>query len=150
MTTTHFRSCTLCEAGCGVAVTLDGDRVVSVRGDDADPFSRGYVCPKATALADLHDDPDRLRQPMIREGTTWRTAGWDEAIELVATKLTNIRAAYGKDAIAVYQGNPTAHNLGLLTYGQLLMRTLGTKNAFSATSLDQLPHMLAALLVFGN
>lgn len=154
MATTHYRSCTLCEAGCGVAITVEGDRVTDIRGDEADQFSRGYVCPKATALADLHTDPDRLRHPMIREGrgaaASWREASWDEALDLVVTRLQAIRRTYGKDAIAAYQGNPTAHNLGLLTYGQLLLRTLGTKNLYSATSLDQLPHMLAALLMFGN
>ena len=150
MATTHYRSCTLCEAACGVAVTVEGDRVIDVRGDDADPFSKGYVCPKATALADLHHDPDRLRRPLVRDGATWREVGWDEAFDLVAARVGAIRAAHGRDAVAVYQGNPTAHNLGLLTYGQLLFRTLGTRNMYSATSLDQLPHMLAALLVFGN
>ncbi len=140
----------MCEATCGVAITTDGDQVVSVRGDDADPFSKGYICPKGTALGDLHHDPDRLRKPMVREGTTWREVEWDAAFDLVAQKLAATRAAHGKDAIAVYQGNPTAHNLGLLTYGQLLLRTLGTRNMYSATSVDQLPHMLAALLVFGN
>ncbi|MEJ7602160.1 MAG: molybdopterin oxidoreductase family protein [Kofleriaceae bacterium] len=150
MATTHFGSCTLCEATCGVALTVEGDRVLSVRGDDDDPFSRGYICPKATALTDLHTDPDRLRRPMLRDGSSWREVEWEAAFELVATRLDGIRAAHGKDAIAVYQGNPTAHNLGLLTYGQLLMRTLGTRNMYSATSLDQLPHMLAALLMFGN
>ncbi|MCE9577733.1 MAG: molybdopterin oxidoreductase family protein [Deltaproteobacteria bacterium] len=150
MATTHYRSCTLCEATCGVAIEVEGDRILSIRGDDADPFSKGYICPKATALADLHTDPDRLRQPMIREGTTWRTADWDEALDLVATRLRGIRAEHGKDAIGVYQGNPIAHNLGLLTFGQLLMRSFGTKNAFSATSVDQLPHMLAAMQMFGD
>jgi anaerobic selenocysteine-containing dehydrogenase len=150
MATTHYRSCTLCEATCGVAIEVEGDRVLSIRGDEADPFSKGYICPKATALADLHTDPDRLRQPMIREGTTWRTAGWDEAYALVASKLRAIRAAHGKDAIGVYQGNPVAHNLGLLTYGQLLLRSFDTRNAFSATSVDQLPHMLAAMQMFGD
>jgi anaerobic selenocysteine-containing dehydrogenase len=150
VTTTHYRSCTLCEATCGIAVEVDGDRVVSVRGDDADPFSKGYICPKATALADLHHDPDRLRRPMIREGSAWREAGWDEALDLVARRLKEVRARYGKHAVAVYQGNPTAHNLGLMTYAQLALRTLGTRNMYSATSLDQLPHMLAALQMFGN
>jgi anaerobic selenocysteine-containing dehydrogenase len=148
--TTHYRSCTLCEATCGVAITTDGDRVVSVRGDDADPFSKGYICPKAAALADLHHDPDRLRAPMLRDGTSWRELPWDEALDLVAARLSGIRETYGNDAVGIYQGNPTVHNLGLLTYGQLLMRTLGTRNAYSATSVDQLPHMLAALLMFGN
>jgi anaerobic selenocysteine-containing dehydrogenase len=152
--TTHYRTCTLCEAGCGVAITVEGDRVTGVRGDDADPFSRGYICPKATALADLHDDPDRLRQPMMRDGDgahpTWRPIPWDRAYDLVAARLREISRRHGPDAIAVYQGNPTAHNLGLLTYGQLLLRKLGTRNQYSATSLDQLPHMLAALFMFGN
>ena len=150
MPTTVYRSCPLCEATCGVAIEVDGNKVLSVRGDDADPFSKGYICPKGTALADLHEDPDRLRKPMRRDGTTWVEMEWDEAFDLVGTKLNNIRRAYGHDAIAAYQGNPTAHNLGLLTYGQLLLRSLGTKNLYSATSLDQLPHMLAALQMFGN
>ncbi len=133
-----------------MAITVEGDRVTDVRGDDDDPFSRGYICPKATALADLHEDPDRLRRPVVRDGAAWREVGWDEAYDLVATRLRELRARHGKDAIGVYQGNPTAHNLGLVTFGQLLLRTLGTRNQFSATSLDQLPHMLAALLMFGN
>src|SRR3954462_13892788 len=124
MATTVYRSCPLCEATCGVAITTEGPRVLAGRGDGADPFSKGYICPKGTALADLHHDPDRLRRPMIREGETWREAGWDEALDLVAARLQQIRKAHGKDAVAVYQGNPTAHNLGLLTYGQLGLRTL--------------------------
>jgi anaerobic selenocysteine-containing dehydrogenase len=150
MATTVYRACPLCEATCGIAITIDGDRVVSVRGDDADPFSRGYVCPKAAALADLHHDPDRLQRPVVRDGSAWRTVEWDEAFDLVARRLREIRVAHGNDAIAVYQGNPTAHNLGLMTYGQILLRTFRTRNMYSATSLDQLPHMLAALLMFGN
>lgn len=150
MPETVYRSCPLCEATCGVAITTDGDRVVSVRGDDADPFSRGYICPKGTALGDLHHDPDRLQRPVMRDGDRWRELAWDEAFDLVARRLGEVRAAHGADAVALYQGNPTVHNLGLMTYGRLLVRALATKNQFSATSLDQLPHMLAALLMFGN
>ena len=150
MSETHYRSCPLCEATCGVAIEVDGDRVMSVRGDDADPFSRGYICPKAAALADLHHDPDRLRRPVMRDGGSWHELDWDEALDLVAARLGEIRRRHGRHAIAVYQGNPTAHNLGLLTFGQLALRTLGTRNMYSATSLDQLPHMLAALQMFGN
>ncbi|HTR49863.1 MAG TPA: molybdopterin oxidoreductase family protein [Kofleriaceae bacterium] len=148
--TVHYRSCTLCEATCGVAIETDGDRVVSVRGDDADPFSRGYICPKAAALADLHHDPDRLRRPLIRDGASWREAGWDEALDLCAARLRDVQRRHGRHAVAVYQGNPTAHNLGLLTFGQLALRSLRTKQMYSATSMDQLPHMLAALQMFGN
>ena len=150
MSTTVYRSCPLCEATCGVAITIDGDRVVSVRGDADDPFSKGYICPKGTALADLHHDPDRLQRPVMRDGATWRELSWDAAFDLVASRLRALRAAHGNDAIGLYQGNPTVHNLGLMTYGRLLVGALATRNQFSATSLDQLPHMLAALLMFGN
>ncbi len=124
--------------------------MVAIRGDDADPFSRGYICPKATALADLHHDPDRLRRPIARDGERWRELGWDEAFDLVGDRLRAIRAEHGKDALGVYQGNPTVHSLGLAIHGQLLLRRLGTRNAYSATSLDQLPHMLAAMAMFGD
>ena len=147
---THFHACTLCDATCGLAITVDGGRVVDVRGDEDDPFSRGYICPKGAAIADLHDDPDRLRRPIVREGETWREVEWDAAFDLVASKLDAIRSRHGKDAIAIYQGNPTAHDLGLLTFGQLFLRSFGTKNQYSATSLDSLPHMLAGLFMFGN
>jgi len=124
--------------------------VTSVRGDEADPFSKGYICPKAAALADLHHDPDRLRKPMRRDGDTWVEMQWDEAFDYVAARIRDVRTRYGKHAVGAYYGNPTAHNLGLMTYGQLLMRTLGTKNMYSAFSLDTLPHMLAALQMFGS
>ena len=150
MAETHYRSCPLCEATCGVAIEVDGDRVTGIRGDDADPFSRGYLCPKASALGDLHHDPDRLRAPLVREGTTWREVAWDAAFDLVGDRLRAIRDDHGKDAIGVYQGNPTIHNLGLMTHGTLLFKRFGTRNAYSATSIDQLPHMLAALTMFGD
>ena len=136
MPTTAYRTCPLCEATCGVAIEIEGNRVLSVRGDEADPFSKGYICPKGVALVDLHSDPDRLTRPIVRNGAGWQEVGWEAAFDLVAERLIRIRQTYGKDAVGVYQGNPTAHNLGLLTYGQVLLRTLGTKNAYSATSLD--------------
>ena len=151
MTTTHHRTCHLCEASCGVRIEVDdAGAITDLRGDELDPFSRGYVCPKVMGLVDVHADPDRLTTPVRRRGSDWEPIGWDEAFDLVAGRLREIRRAHGPDAIAAYQGNPTAHNLGLLTYGQLFLRRLGTKNLYSATSADQLPHMLSSLLMFGN
>ncbi|HUS68611.1 MAG TPA: molybdopterin-dependent oxidoreductase, partial [Kofleriaceae bacterium] len=146
----HHRSCNLCEANCGVRITSEGGRITDLRGDDEDPFSRGYVCPKVMALVDIDADPDRLRTPLVRRNGRHEPATWDEALDLVGTRLRAIRREHGTDALAVYQGNPTAHNFGLLSYGQLLFRNLGTRNLFSATSADQLPHMLSSLLMFGN
>ncbi len=150
MHATHVRTCPLCEATCGILVEMRDEHVVSIRGDAEDPFSQGYICPKAAALKDLHEDPDRLRVPQRRTASGWTAIGWDEAFDEVAAALRRIQREHGRDSIGVYQGNPTVHSLGLLTFGQLLLRRLGTRNMYSATSADQLPHMLASLLMFGH
>ena len=150
VTHTHFRTCSLCEAMCGLAIAVDGDRMLSIRGDDDDVFSRGHICPKAVALQDLHEDPDRLRRPLRRRGSDWEEIGWDAALDLAAERLLEVQRAHGRHAVAVYQGNPTVHNYGAILYGQMLLRALRTRSRFSATSVDQLPHMLASLLMFGH
>ncbi len=150
MVASHPHSCTLCEATCGITVTTERDRVVEVRGDELDPISRGYICPKATALADLHHDPDRLKRPLVKRDGEFVEVDWQEAFDLVGDQLRAVRARYGKHALGVYYGNPTAHNLGLMLFGIPLFRSLGTRNLFAATSLDQLPQMLAAYLMLGH
>ncbi|MDP1917689.1 MAG: molybdopterin-dependent oxidoreductase [Myxococcales bacterium] len=147
---THHRACNLCEAMCGLRIETDGARVTSIRGDEDDPFSKGYLCPKATALKDLHEDPDRLKQPMRREGSQWKTIGWDEALDETATRLHDVQKRHGRNAVATYLGNPTTHNTGALLFGPSFLRALGTRSRFSATSVDQLPHMLAAHWMFGH
>jgi len=146
----HLATCTLCEAACGIVVEEESGRVTSVRGDPDDPMSRGYVCPKVVGMQDLHEDPDRLRVPLIREGATFREATWDEALDRAASLIRDVRRRHGPHAVAAYQGNPTAHNLGLMTTGQAVIRTLGTRNLYSASSADQVPHMLAAHEMFGH
>jgi anaerobic selenocysteine-containing dehydrogenase len=146
----HFRTCSLCEAMCGVAIDVEDGVVSAVRGDPDDPFSRGHVCPKAVALKDVHEDPDRVRRPLRRVGTSWQEIGWDEALDEAAQRLAAIQKAHGRAAVGFYQGNPTVHNYGAVIYGQIFARTLRSKSLFSATSVDQLPHMLASLLMFGH
>ena len=151
MAVTHYRSCPLCEATCGVAIDVEGAQVTAVRGDDADPFSRGYLCPKATALAALHADPDRLRTPLVRGADgELRPASWAEAFAVAIDRLAAIKRAHGADAIALYLGNPSAHSLDLMTFGPVLTRALGTRQRYSASSADQLPKMVSAALMFGG
>ena len=135
---------------CGIVVSTDGTTVSEIRGDDDDPFSKGHLCPKAVALKDVHEDPDRLRRPMRREGTTWTEIGWDEALDEAAARLTAVQAAHGTDAVATYLGNPTVHSSGAMLFGSDFTRALRTKNRFSATSVDQLPHHVAAMTMFGH
>ncbi len=150
-TKTHYRACNLCEAICGLAIEVRGDEIRSIRGDRYDPFSRGHICPKAVALQDIHSDPDRLRHPRrrMRDGT-WKRLTWDEALDEVGDRLCAIQKASGNNAVGLYVGNPGVHNWGSLLFGPPLSRTLKTRNLFSATSVDQLPHHVAATLMFGH
>jgi anaerobic selenocysteine-containing dehydrogenase len=149
---TVYRNCSLCEAHCGIAIEVerDTDRILTIRGDAEDPFSRGYICPKAYGLKGLHEDPDRLRRPLRRDGDTWREIDWDEAFALVATRLRAVRDAHGPAAIASYAGNPNVHELGAGLYLPALLRALGNHKRFSASSVDQLPKQLSSLSMYGR
>src|SRR6266516_2711540 len=149
-TTVRRTSCNLCEAICGVLVTGEDARVTDIRGDESDPLSRGHICPKAVALRDLQDDPDRLTTPVRRTPDGWQEIGWDAAYELVIDKLTDIQRQHGRNSVGVYLGNPNVHSLGALTHMPTMMKLLRTRNRFSATSIDQLPHMLASYLLYGH
>jgi anaerobic selenocysteine-containing dehydrogenase len=150
-TTLHHQACTLCEAICGLVIEVEDGRIASIRGDRDDPLSRGHICPKAVALQDIHNDPDRLRHPVRRtRGGGWQRVPWKAALDEAADRLRAVQDADGRDAVAVYIGNPAVHSLGMMLFGPPLWRTLRTRNRFSATSVDQLPHHLAAMLMFGH
>jgi anaerobic selenocysteine-containing dehydrogenase len=147
---TVYRACNLCEAICGLAIEVDGPKILSIRGDAEDPFSRGHICPKAVALMDVHDDPHRLRRPRLRAGTTWKEISWDEAFDFAAERLAKIQLEHGNDAVGLYAGNPTVHNSGTLFGVPSFARLLKSRNAFSASSVDQLPQQLASYLMYGH
>jgi anaerobic selenocysteine-containing dehydrogenase len=146
----HYRNCNLCEAICGIEIIVQGNQRLDIRGDKDDPFSRGYICPKAVALQDLHYDKDRLKHPVRRTPHGWQRIDWDEALDEVAQHLKRIHAQYGRNSIATYLGNPTVHNYGAMLFAPGFIRSLHTRNRFSATSVDQLAHHLAAYLMFGH
>ena len=153
--TLHHRACHLCEAICGLTLETtqaeDGSlAITSIKGDPLDTFSRGHICPKAVALQDIQNDPDRLHQPMLRVGSEWQPIAWEDAFALVAEKLAGIQARYGQNSVAVYQGNPSVHNYGLMTHSNYFLGLLKTRNRFSATSVDQLPHHLSSHLMYGH
>lgn len=146
----HYRNCNICEAICGIEIAVDADHRLDIRGDKDDPFSRGYICPKAVALQDIHYDKDRLMYPVRRTAAGWQRIGWDEAFDEVAQNLKRIRATHGRNSIGTYLGNPTVHNYGALLFAPGFIRSLRTRNRFSATSVDQLAHHLASFLMFGH
>ena len=147
---THYRVCHLCEAMCGLEIKTEADNIVSIKGDPKDPLSKGYVCPKATAIEDIHTDPDRIRAPMRRDGDQWHEISWEEAFDLVASKLVHIKQEFGDNAVGVYLGNPSVHNWGMMTHGANAFKALKTRNRFSATSVDQLPHQLMCYWMYGH
>ena len=148
--TTHHRICPLCEACCGLEIKVQQGRIISIRGDTQDVFSAGYICPKGVALKDLHEDPDRLRTPLIKRNGVHVPASWDEAFAEIERRLPPVIALHGRNATASVVGNPAAHKIGLVGYFGKLARALGSKNVFSASTLDQMPKQLASGLMFGH
>ena len=147
---TAFATCPFCEATCGLAVTVRGEQVVKVRGDADDVFSRGFLCPKGVALKDLHEDPDRLRTPLLRGADgELRPASWEQAFAFIGERLGPLMEAHGRDAVAVYIGNPAAHGLAQLLYGRVLLKALGTRSVYSASTVDQRPKEIASALMYG-
>ncbi|GAB2597262.1 molybdopterin-dependent oxidoreductase [Streptomyces capparidis] len=146
---TTYRTCPLCEATCGLQVTV-APGGVTVRGDAQDPFSRGYLCPKGVALGELHTDPDRLRAPLVRRGGTWHEVGWDEAFAEVERLLRPVVAEHGPQAVGAFLGNPVVHNLAAGLYAPVLLRTLGTPYRFTASTVDQMPKQVASGLMYGT
>ena len=148
--TIHHRICPLCEACCGLELKVRDGKVISIRGHDSDVFSAGYICPKGVALKDLHEDPDRLRTPLVKRNGEFVPASWDEAFAEIERRLPPILAQHGRQAGAISVGNPSAHKIGLLLYFSRLAKALGSRNVFSASTLDQMPKQLSSGLMFGH
>ncbi len=146
----QFRICPLCEAACGLRIEIQNQQVQRIRGADDDPFSAGYICPKAIALKDLHEDPDRLRRPLVKRDGRFVEVSWEEALAEVERRLLPILREQGADSVAAVVGNPVVHRIGLLNYFPRVARSLGTRNVFSASTLDQMPKQLACGLMFGH
>jgi anaerobic selenocysteine-containing dehydrogenase len=147
---THHVTCPLCEATCGLEVTLDGDRVVGTRGDAADVFSHGFICPKGASLGALHHDPDRLRAPLVKRDGEFVEVSWEEAFAEIERRLPPLLTEHGRDAVAIYAGNPSVHNTSTALYGSAFYKAVGTKNFYTAGTVDQVPKQLAAGLMFGH
>jgi anaerobic selenocysteine-containing dehydrogenase len=144
----------LCEAGCGLEITVKpgatGEEVSRIRGDLADVFSHGFICPKGSALKQLHEDPDRLRKPLVKRNGRHVEVEWDEAWAEVAGRLQDVIERRGREALGVYLGNPGAHSLSAMLYNRMLLQGLGTRRRFSASTVDQMPKQVAAGYMFGT
>ncbi len=143
-------TCNLCEALCGLRITVENNRILEVRGDPDDVFSRGHICPKGPALRELHEDPDRLRTPMRRGANGWEPIGWDEAFDEASSRLRAIRRRHGRDAIGLYVGNPTVHSHRAALGAQLLTLALRSRNRFDPNSQDSNPRLFACMQVYGD
>lgn len=147
-----FRTCPLCEATCGLALDVDAaaHTVTKVRGDADDVLSHGFICPKGVSIKELHDDPDRVRTPLVKQADgSFAPATWDEAFAVIAERLPAILEEHGRDAVGAYIGNPAAHSLAFLLYGKVVLKAIGTRNVFSASTVDQYPKQAASALMFG-
>ncbi|MFH8434743.1 molybdopterin-dependent oxidoreductase [Streptomyces sp. NPDC018007] len=145
------RICPLCEATCGLTLTIEGTTVTGARGDRDDVFSRGFICPKGASFGALDADPDRLRAPLVRgDDGELREASWDEAFDLIAARVPALTKAHGPNAVGVVLGNPNVHTMAGSLYPPLLLKALRTRNLFTASTLDQMPKHVSSGLLFGD
>ena len=144
------RNCTICEAACGIEVHMEGTEIRRVAGDAQDPFSRGRICPKVVGMRGLQEDPDRLRKPLVRRGGEWLEASWEMALDAAAEGLLRVKAAHGPEAIALYRGNPGIHDAGTILSTGVLVGALGTRQVYSAGSLDTWPRFVQCTEMFGS
>ncbi|WP_083198829.1 molybdopterin oxidoreductase family protein [Mycobacterium malmoense] len=145
----HLRTCPLCEAMCGLEIHVEGGRVTGIRGNRDDVWSRGHICPKGVSLAALHDDPDRIRRPMIKVDGQWREVSWDAAFRRCTELLTPVIEKYGIGAVTAYTGNPLAHSFSLARYAGVLMGMSGMPVTYSPGTVDQWPKNLSSHLMYG-
>ncbi len=145
-----YRTCHLCEAMCGLAIEVKDNQVISIEGHKEDIYSRGHICPKGIALKDLHNDPNRLKQPVKKTSNGWQTISWEEAFDTVEREFKKIRKKYGNDAIGTYTGNPTVHNTGTAITLYDTINALNTKNRYASHSLDSVPVFLVNQMMFGH
>lgn len=147
---TALRICPLCEATCGLTLTIEGTRVTKARGDRDDVFSKGFICPKGASLGAADGDPDRLRTPLVRRDGELREATWQEAFDAVAAGLRPVVEAHGPNAVGLVFGNPNVHTVAGGLYPPLLVGGLGTRSMFSASTVDQMPKHVSSGLLFGD
>ena len=145
-----YRTCPLCEACCGLEIHHRDQEIIAIRGNPKDVFSAGYICPKGVSLKDLHQDPDRLRKPVVKRDGKFEAISWDEAFAIIEQRLPGLIAQNGADSVACVVGNPAAHKIGLLLYFARMARSLGSRNIYSASTLDQMPKQLSSGLLFGS
>jgi anaerobic selenocysteine-containing dehydrogenase len=150
MTDTALRICPLCEATCGLTLTISDGRVTGARGDREDVFSHGFICPKGASFAELDNDPDRLTRPLVRRDGVLTEATWDEAYTVIAERLGGVVRDHGGTSVGIYLGNPNAHTIAGSLYAPLIIRALGTRQVYSASTLDQMPKHVALGYMFGS
>lgn len=150
MSEVHYRMCNFCDASCGIEVEHEGSRILGIRGDKQDPFSRGHICPKAVAIKDLYEDPDRLRGPVRRVGEKWEPISWEEALGEIAERFADVQRRHGADAVGCYFGNPMGHSYQAVLALLAFVRYLGTRNVYSSSSVDSHPRTLVSMFLYGN
>ena len=144
------RVCNLCEAMCGLNIEMEQGHVKSIKGNPSDVFSAGAYCPKSQGLKDLLLDTDRIKKPLKKTSDGFKEISWEQAFDEVAERILEIQKKHGKSSVATYSGNPNVHNLGTMIALPNLLRALKTKNRYSATSVDQLPHHIVSNFMFGH
>jgi anaerobic selenocysteine-containing dehydrogenase len=144
--------CQACHCNCGVIVRVEDGKVASVTGDPDHPMNRGFVCVKGRAQPDLLYHPDRLKYPLKRAGGRgegkWQRVSWDDALDEIAERLTEVQREHGAESIAVMTG--TGPRTGNNT-ARLLCLTMGTPNRISVDNhICFAPSVVAEMSTYGT
>ena len=146
----HVYTCPLCEAMCGLEIDVADGRIAGIRGNSDDVWSRGHLCPKGVSLGAIHEDPDRIRTPMIKVDGQWQEVSWDAAFRRCTELLAPVIAEHGIGAVTAYTGNPLAHSFSLGRYTGVLLGMSGIPVSYSPGTVDQWPKNLSSHLMYGN
>ena len=146
----HLYTCPLCEAMCGLEIHVEAGRVTGIRGNRDDTWSRGHICPKGATLGAVHEDPDRIRCPMIKVDGQWQEASWDAAFRRCTELLAPVIEKFGIGAVTCYTGNPLAHSFSLGRYTGVLLGMSGIPISYSPGTVDQWPKNLSSHLMYGG
>lgn len=146
----HLYTCPLCEAMCGLEIRVEDGHVAGIRPNKDDTWSRGHICPKGASLGSLHEDPDRIRRPMVKVEGGWQEVDWDTAFRRCTELLAPVIDKYGIGAVTAYTGNPLAHSFSLARYTGILLGLSGMPLTYSPGTVDQWPKNLSSHLMYGG
>jgi len=151
MATEKVTYCRVCEPLCGMVATVSDGELVQVRPDADHPLSAGFACPKGIAMAEVHNDPDRVLHPLKRQPNgSFERVSWEAALEEIGDRLGAVVKRHGGDAVGWYMGNPGAFSYSHPLWVKGFLDALGSPHSYTASSQDVSNRFAASQFLYGS